>query len=81
MVTGPHMFNFAEISELLIGAGAMIALEQPENLGRCLSELFANQQRREQMGAAGLQLVADNRGAKARLLALVDAQMDARRAS
>ena len=81
VVTGPHMFNFAEISELLTGAGAMTALEQPENLGRCLSELFANQQRREQMGAAGLQLVADNRGAKARLLALVDAQMDARQAS
>ncbi len=28
VVSGPHMFNFAEITELLVSAGAMIRLAQ-----------------------------------------------------
>lgn len=80
VVTGPHMFNFAEISELLTAAGAMIALERPDELGQCLIELFADPQRRERMGVIGQQVVADNRGAKKRLLALIDKQMGSRQA-
>lgn len=80
VVTGPHMFNFAEISELLTAAGAMIALERPDELGQCLIELFADPQRRERMGVIGQRVVADNRGAKKRLLALIDKQMGSRQA-
>lgn len=79
VVTGPHMFNFAEISDMLTEAGGMVRLEDPATLGACLIELFTDQQRREQMGAIGQQFVADNRGAKKRLLALIDAQLRADR--
>ena len=71
VVTGPHMFNFAEISDLLTGAGAMIMLERPADLGTCLVELLGDAPGRERMGAAGLAVVAENRGARQRLLDLV----------
>ena len=75
MVTGPHMFNFAQISELLTDAGAMITLDDPMKLAQCLIDLFADRTGRETMGAIGQQVVADNRGAKKRLLALIEAQV------
>jgi 3-deoxy-D-manno-octulosonic-acid transferase len=75
VVTGPHMFNFAEISELMVAANAMVQLQNPAELAATLSELFNDKARREQMGLAAQQVVADNRGAKKRLLALVDANM------
>ena len=77
VVTGPSMFNFTEISELLCNAGAMIMLTRAERLGSTLQELFSNQQRLQEMGESGLQVVAENRGAKKRLLALIDEQMAA----
>ena len=72
VVTGPHMFNFAQISELLIEAGAMIMLAEPAGLSACLLELLQNPEKCLQMGEAGQRVVAENRGAKQRLLDLVD---------
>jgi 3-deoxy-D-manno-octulosonic-acid transferase len=71
VVTGPHMFNFAEISELLTQAGGMIRLEDPAELGDCLVALLQNPSRCQQIGEAGRQVVAENRGARQRLLDLV----------
>lgn len=75
VVTGPHMFNFSDISDLLVQAGAMILLDDPAELGNCLGELLASPERRREMGEAGQQVVADNRGAKKRLLALIERQI------
>jgi 3-deoxy-D-manno-octulosonic-acid transferase len=75
VVTGPHMFNFAQISELLTEAGAVITLDDPLKLGQCLADLFADRVKRETMGAIAQQVVADNRGAKQRLLALIEEQV------
>jgi 3-deoxy-D-manno-octulosonic-acid transferase len=71
VVTGPHMFNFAGASDLLLNAGAMIMLEDAQQLGACLVELLGDPERRQQIGAAALQVMADNRGAKKKLLELV----------
>jgi 3-deoxy-D-manno-octulosonic-acid transferase len=75
VVTGPHMFNFSAISDLLVEAGAMTRLTDPHELGDCLTALLQNPQRRQDMGEAGQKVVADNRGAKKRLLALIDQQI------
>jgi len=75
VVTGPHMFNFAEISDLLVAAEAMIKLSAADQLGDCLVELLSDPVKRRAMGEAGQQVVADNRGAKKRLLKLIDAQL------
>lgn len=71
VVTGPYMFNFEEISGLLVAAGAMVRLQDPADLTACLQALLADCPRRLEMGAAGRRVVADNRGARERLLALV----------
>ena len=75
VVTGPYMFNFSEISDLLVSAGAMIRLAEPAELADCLTGLLASSERRREMGEAGQQVVADNRGAKKRLLTLIDKQI------
>lgn len=75
VVTGPYMFNFSEISDLLVEAGAMTRLADPEELADCLADLLASPQRRREMGEAGQRVVADNRGAKKRLLGLIDTQI------
>jgi len=75
VVTGPHMFNFGEISELLTVAGGMTQLDDPADLGECLLSLLKDRSLRERMGAAGQKVVADNRGARKRLLELVAENM------
>lgn len=75
VVSGPHLFNFAAVSELLLEADAMIALRDPGDLGTCLSQLLGDPQRCRAMGAAGQRVVADNRGARKRLLQLVAQQL------
>jgi 3-deoxy-D-manno-octulosonic-acid transferase len=71
VVTGPHMFNFVGASDLLVRAGAMVMLEDVRQLAPCLVELLDDPQRRRRMGAAALQVIADNRGAQEKLLELV----------
>ena len=78
VVTGPYMTNFTAVGDLLTAAGAMIKLEDPARLGACLLDLLEDSGRRQQMGAAAQQVVADNRGARRRLLVLVEAQLRGR---
>jgi len=73
VVTGPSLFNFAQSARLLIEAGALVRLESGAELAPCLQALLVDAQRREAMGAAGRQVLAGNRGATGRLLALVAA--------
>jgi 3-deoxy-D-manno-octulosonic-acid transferase len=71
VIAGPHMFNFQEISRLLLDAGAMIQLGQPGELAEALIELALDPQRRAAMGSAGERVVRENRGAREQLLQLV----------
>lgn len=71
VVSGPSLFNFEESARLLIAAGALVRLESGAGLAPCLQALLADPQRREAMGAAGPEVLAENRGATGRLLALV----------
>ena len=75
VVTGPGMENFAEVSELLVAEGAMVQLQAPLELQKCLLALLADAERRQRMSAAGVRVVARNRGATDRLLALVARQL------
>ncbi|MDG1310663.1 MAG: lipid IV(A) 3-deoxy-D-manno-octulosonic acid transferase [Porticoccaceae bacterium] len=72
VLTGPHLFNFAEASRLLIEGGAMSVCGSAERLAEQAIGLFENQQRRTEMGDAA-RLIADaNRGALERLMAVID---------
>lgn len=71
VVTGLYLENFAEIAAMLLRAGAMISVDDPARLGACLLELLDDPLRCQQMGSAGQKVVAENEGARQRLLALV----------
>ncbi len=76
VITGPHMENFSDATERLISAGAMVRLDTPAGLVPCLLELLRDPGRRQRMGMAGRQVLADNCGATNRVLALVAGQLD-----
>ncbi len=75
VLTGPHIFNFAQISELMVAAGAMLQLENEQDLPGVLVDLLSDATRLERMGKAGLEVVAANRGALERLLAVIGREM------
>jgi len=75
VISGPHMENFGDISEQLCAAGGMRQLQDPAWLAPCLLDLLRDPELRRRMGAAGREVVAENRGASARLLDLVAGQL------
>ena len=75
VVSGPHMFNFTEITELLTDAGGMIQLQAPQDLPSCLLALLTSAQRRKDMGRAAREVVEANRGAREKLLAIIGEQL------
>ena len=72
VVSGPHMLNFEEVTRLLVAAGAMLQLQRSQQLAPTLSALLSDPRRCRSMGAAGQQVVAQNRGAIARVLQLLE---------
>lgn len=74
-VVGPHTANFADITALLREGGAMAQAADGAGVIDALTDLLADPARRRAMGAAGLALVARERGALARTLALVESRL------
>ena len=72
ILTGPHNFNSADVARLLIERGAAEVVRTPAELAGRLTALFADPAARERIGAAGRDCVAGNRGALAKLLALIE---------
>ena len=71
VVSGPHMYNFSEITALLTAAGAMRQLEGGAQLVSCLREMLGDAGLRARMGQAGERVIADNRGALQRLQSII----------
>lgn len=71
VLTGRHRFNFNDISEALLAAGAAKEVDNVEALAAALIHWLEDEADRRQAGDAGRQLVADNRGALERLLGLL----------
>jgi len=74
---GPHMFNFAEISRLVLrnNAGAMVA--GAPQLESAVAQLLADPAKRARMGEAGRTLVAANSGALEKTMAFIDRHLPA----
>jgi 3-deoxy-D-manno-octulosonic-acid transferase len=71
---GPHCFNVAEITRLLVAEEGAVQIEDAEALGRLLEGWLGDATERARIGEQGLAFVERNRGALQRLLALLDAQ-------
>jgi len=68
---GPHVFNFAVISQMLIEAGAARQVNNEAELGDQVISWFADVSQRAEVGEKGRRVVAKNRGALKRLLDLI----------
>src|SRR5262249_29190428 len=67
VLTGPHTFNAADISKILIDSGAAVVVKDATELGQRVAALLSNPAERERMGAAGRAAVEGNRGALEKL--------------
>ncbi len=73
---GPHRFNFAEISQLLIDQGGAREVSDAAALAEQVAQLLQQPTLREQMGDAAQQVVEQNRGALQKLLAGIRQQLE-----
>jgi len=75
VVTGPHVFNFIEICDLLLAADACRKVESMAGLERTVREWLQDANARHQTGERGRRVVEQNRGALAAVLAMIDRQI------
>lgn len=73
ILSGPHIDNFRSEFDELIATGAALLIER--EIDTHLAELLGEPERRQRMGVAGRQVVERNRGARDRILELVDQEM------
>jgi 3-deoxy-D-manno-octulosonic-acid transferase len=72
ILTGPHNSNAPEVARLLMERGAARVVHNASELGAQLSVLIADPAERAALGALARACVDSNRGALARLLALIE---------
>lgn len=66
-ITGPHVFNFRMVAELLTELDVLITVTTPLGLAQAVLALFRDEPRRLQLAVDGRQVVFRNRGAVDRL--------------
>ena len=76
ILTGPHNFNGEDIYRKLEEAGAVTTVADPPALADALARLLADEAARRGQGERGLEVLESNRGALARLLALIVPLLD-----
>jgi len=78
VITGPQLFNFAEISASLIAAKGMMTVHNESELAQEILHLFDDVDYRKTGGENAYRFVEANRGALAKQLQVVQAIVDAR---
>ena len=71
MLTGPFTQNAPAISALLIAAGGLRVVKDANELEQWLATWCTDPAARERVGGKGRAVIAANRGALARVLALI----------
>ncbi|MBB3166866.1 lipid IV(A) 3-deoxy-D-manno-octulosonic acid transferase [Simiduia aestuariiviva] len=71
VLCGPHLFNFAAVSRLMVDAGGLRIVEDANALAGAVLALM-DARERDTMGRQALAVADANRGALARLLALIE---------
>ncbi len=72
VVTGPHVFNFIAITRLLQDAGACEKVESPAELEQTVVRWLGDANERHRVGELGRAVVAKNRGALNKVLAMIE---------
>jgi len=71
ILSGPHVFNFTDISQLLLTADGMRLVENSRQLANHVNQWFDQPESCQQVGEAARSVVENNRGAQQRLFELV----------
>lgn len=71
VITGPHFFNFNDITKQFLAANAAAQVNDTQELAETVINLLQNSQQRAQMSEAGLKLIAASQGASTRLVNLI----------
>jgi len=77
VIVGPQVFNFAEVTRLLLAEDGARQVADVDALVRVLTEWLGDAAERARVGENGRRFVARNRGALERLTAAIDAQLAA----
>src|SRR6185312_8343338 len=72
VIVGPQTFNFAEVTEDLIKAGAVMRIPDGEALGPAVVRLLSREIERRTMGEAAHRVMERERGAVERTMAIVE---------
>jgi len=72
VVTGPHVFNFSEICERLVTAGAAVKVTDSDELLQTVSRWLGDANERHRVGQSGRQVVEKNRGALQAVMAIIE---------
>ena len=72
VVFGPHVWNFKEIANQLVAAGAAVQVGDAAELERQMVQLLADRDRRAALGQAARHFVLAQQGATQRTMQLLD---------
>ena len=75
VLSGPHLFNFSEASQLLREAQGMAICENAEAMAELVVSLLQDPQAAMRMGDAAKSVAENNRGALERLLGIIEHQL------
>ena len=72
VLSGPHLFNFTEASQLLLAADGMLVCNDAAELAEQCISLMGNKGRRQEVGNAARLVAEANRGALDKLMSVID---------
>lgn len=72
VIFGKHMFNFKQITEEILESGAGVMVENENYLKEAMKGLLNNISKQREMGEKGYKIIAENRGAVERNLAMIE---------
>ena len=71
VLSGPHTFNFTEVTERLVQAGALQIIDNDQQLTVAVLKLLKDSKQLTLGAAAARQVIDDNRGAKQKLMEFI----------
>jgi len=75
LLSGEHVFNFAEVASLLNEADALTTVKDSQHFASAVQELIVNAEARTQQGAAALRVAVENRGALDKTIDVINAHI------
>lgn len=79
VITGPHVFNFTRIADMLLEQEAAVQVNDTDELIDKVADWLSDASRRTRIGENGRRVVEQNRGALERLVELVEGLLEQRR--